>query len=75
MKKYFIEKEFYSKCCDSYISYETGAYDDMNFETEAAAKAYAERNLYRLENNEAFSIYEVDIIEEIEYVERIKKGE
>ena len=75
MKKYFIEKEFYSKSCDSYISYEAGAYDDMSFKTESAAKEYAERNLYRLENYEAFSIYEVDIIEEIEYVERIKKGE
>lgn len=75
MKKYYIDREFYSRVCDSYISYEAGALDDKYFESEYEATTYAESNLYRLDKGEAYSIYEVELIEEEIFIDRIRENE
>ena len=75
MKKYYLNKEFYSRSLNTYISYESGPVDDKYFESEYEARTYAESNLYRLEKREAYSIYEVELTEEETFVDQITKEE
>lgn len=61
MKKYYLDKQFQDKHYkDTYYSYEQGAYDNMYFDTEEDARAYAEHYSYMLESNEIFEIMEVE---------------
>lgn len=75
MKKYYLDKEFYSRSLKTYISYESRPLDDKYFESEYEARTYAESNLYRLEKREAYSIYEVEFIEEETFIDQITKEE
>ena len=56
MKKYYLDKQFQ----DTYYSYESGAFDNMYFNTKEEAEAYAEYCNYMLEENEIFEVMEVE---------------
>lgn len=56
--KYYLEKCFMQD--GALISYESGSYDKMYFDTLEEAQEYAFENDYLLEENELFSIEEVD---------------
>lgn len=68
MKKYYLDKQFQDSIYkDTYYSYESGAFDNMYFDTKEEAEAYAKYCNYMLENNEIFVICEVVKMFEIEY--------
>ena len=56
MKKYYLDKQFQ----DTYYSYESGAFDNMYFDTKEDARAYAEYCSYMLEENEILEVMEVE---------------
>ena len=60
MEKYYLDKQFQDSIYkDTYYSYESGAYNNMYFNTKEDARAYAEYCGYMLEENEIFVICEV----------------
>ena len=62
MKKYYLDKQYQDKRYpDTYYSYEQGAYDDVYFDTEWEAQAYAQyiKNFTTLlEPNEILEVME-----------------
>lgn len=61
MKKYYLDKQFQDSIYkDTYYSYESGAFDNMYFDTKEEAEAYAKNYSFELESNEIFVICEVE---------------
>ena len=61
MKKYYLDKQYQDTLYpDTYYSYESGAFDNMYFDTKEDARAYAEYCNYMLEENEIFEAMEVE---------------
>ena len=61
MKKYYLDKQFQDSIYkDTYYSYESGAFDNMYFDTKEEAEAYAEYCSYMLEENEILEVMEAE---------------
>ena len=61
MKKYYLDKQFQDSIYkDTYYSYESGAFDNMYFDTKEDARAYAKNCSYILEENEILEVMEVE---------------
>ena len=57
--KYYVEKNWFNEFGDC-ISYESGALNDMYFDTESEAENYAKEHEFMLKENEVFIVCEME---------------
>ena len=61
MKKYYLDKQYQDTIYkDTFYSYESGAYNNMYFDTKWEAQRYALSQTPFLENNEILEVMEVE---------------
>lgn len=58
--KFIVEKEYYDNIHRTWVSYESGNYDNKEFSTHEDAYKYAIDNLYRIAKDESFSVWGVE---------------